>query len=54
MDILTRATVTALIDGAAAPSVSIYMPTHRAGNERAQDPLLLKNLVAEARSEKDE
>jgi hypothetical protein len=28
--------------------VSIFMPAHRAGNERQQDPIRLKNLLAEA------
>ncbi len=28
--------------------VSIYLPAHRAGNEKQQDPIRLKNLVAEA------
>src|SRR5436190_12519781 len=28
--------------------VSIFMPTHRAGGEQQQDPIRLRNLVAEA------
>jgi hypothetical protein len=28
--------------------VSIYVPTHRAGNEQQQDPIRLKNLLAQA------
>lgn len=33
--------------------VSIYLPTHPAGNEVAQDPIRLKNLLAHARGELD-
>jgi hypothetical protein len=32
-------------------SVSVYLPTHPTGNERAQDPIRLKNLLARARRE---
>ncbi len=28
--------------------ISIYMPTHRVGREQQQDPVRLKNLLAEA------
>jgi len=31
-----------------APAVSIFMPTHRAGQEIRQDPIRLKNLVRQA------
>lgn len=30
------------------PSVSLYMPTHRAGKEIRQDPIRLKNLISQA------
>lgn len=30
------------------PAVSIFMPTHRAGQEIRQDPIRLKNLVRRA------
>lgn len=31
------------------PSVSLFLPTHKAGREIRQDPIRLKNLVADAR-----
>ncbi|MFK8185716.1 MAG: hypothetical protein AB8B99_20260 [Phormidesmis sp.] len=33
----------------AFPYVSIYLPTHEAGREVKQDPIRLKNQIAEAR-----
>ena len=32
------------------PAISIFVPTHRAGQEIRQDPIRLKNLVKEAPS----
>ena len=34
-----------------APCVSIYMPTHRAGRETRQGPIMLANLLREARAQ---
>lgn len=48
MDIIDSATLASLVDTTSAPCVSIYMPTHRAGHEIAQDPIRLKNLLGEA------
>lgn len=38
-----------LTQTASSPCVSIYMPTHEAGREVRQDPIRLKNQLAEAR-----
>lgn len=48
MDILNPADVKSLITQQGKWSVSLYMPTHRAGNEQQQNPIRLKNLLAEA------
>jgi len=40
--------LTALIDAAPAPGVSIFLPTHVMGRETRQDPIRLKNLLGEA------
>jgi hypothetical protein len=48
MDILNPADLKALIAQQGKWSVSIYMPTHRVGREQQQDPIRLKNLLAEA------
>jgi hypothetical protein len=48
VDILTRDELRTLVSGSAEPSVSIYMPTHRAGRAIRQDPIRLKNLLEEA------
>jgi hypothetical protein len=37
-----------LLDESRAPAVSIFLPTHRAGQEIRQDPIRLKNLVRQA------
>ncbi len=37
-----------LLTGATPPCVSIYLPTHRAGADIQQDPIRLKNLLAQA------
>lgn len=49
-DIVTRDDLLHLARTAGEPSVSIYLPTHRAGSETTQDPIRLKNLVAQART----
>lgn len=38
-----------LTQDASSPCVSIYLPTHEAGREIRQDPIRLKNQIAEAR-----
>ena len=48
MDTIDRATFTALANHSGFPAVSLYLPTHRAGAERDQGPIRLKNLVRSA------
>lgn len=48
MDILNPTDLKSLISQQGKWSVSLYMPTHRIGNENQQDPIRLKNLLAEA------
>jgi hypothetical protein len=48
MDILNPADLKSLIAHQGKWSVSLYLPTHRVGNEQQQDPIRLKNLLAEA------
>ncbi len=48
MDILTLTDLKRLVAQAAGPCLSLYMPTHRAGPETQQDPILLKNLLGKA------
>lgn len=51
MNILSRADLKALINRPAADhtaSISLYMPTHRAGDQVRQDPIRLKNLIRQA------
>lgn len=45
----TRLDLTMLMDAKPSPGVSVYMPTHVRGVETRQDPIRLKNLIAEAR-----
>jgi hypothetical protein len=45
---LTQAELRLLAENAATPCVSLYMPTHRAGDQVQQDPIRLKNLLGEA------
>jgi hypothetical protein len=47
MDILTRGELRTLTRKTEGWCVSIYMPTHRVGAEIQQDPIRLKNLLAE-------
>ncbi len=52
MDIVTVPWLKALSSHQPGPCVSIYMPTHRTGGRgREQDPLRLKNLLAQADQE---
>jgi hypothetical protein len=49
MDILKRSDLKELVERDGKWYVSIYMPTHRAaGREQQQDPIRLKNLLAQA------
>ena len=48
MDILNPADLKSLITHRGKWCVSLYMPTHRVGREQQQDPIRLKNLLAEA------
>lgn len=48
MDILNPADLKSLIAQEGKWCVSMYMPTHRLGQEQQQDPIRLKNLLAEA------
>src|SRR6266542_3532264 len=48
MDVLKRTDLQQLVETNGKWHVSIYMPTHRAGNDRQQDPIRLRNLLAQA------
>jgi len=48
MDILNPTDLKTLIAKQGKWCVSLYLPTHRAGREQQQDPVRLKNLLAEA------
>ena len=48
MDILNPTALKSLISQQGKWCVSIYMPTHPVGREQQQDPIRLKNLLAEA------
>lgn len=48
MDIITHAQLRDLVEAGTSPSVSIFLPTHRAGRDTRQDPVHLKNLLREA------
>ena len=48
MDILNPTDLKKLIEQQGKWCVSLYMPTHRMGREQQQDPIRLKNLLAEA------
>ncbi len=48
MDILKPADLKSLIAQNGKWCVSLYMPTHRVGREQQQNPIRLKNLLAEA------
>jgi hypothetical protein len=49
MDLLSKEELTALAEQQTSLAVSIFMPTHRVGREVQQNPIRLKNLLAEAR-----
>src|SRR5690349_21164604 len=48
MDILNPTALKSLIAEQGKWCVSLYMPTHRLGREQQQDPIRLKNLLAQA------
>jgi hypothetical protein len=48
MDILNPTALKSLIAQQGKWCVSLYMPTHRVGREQQQDPIRLKNLLAQA------
>lgn len=50
MDLVRPRDLRRLLDNSTEPSVSVYLPTHRAGPEVRQDPIRLKNLLGEARA----
>lgn len=49
MNVLNRERISELMKHRAPLSVSIFMPTHRAGREQQQDTIRLKNLANQAR-----
>jgi hypothetical protein len=51
LDIVTADDVASLLEHTGDTVASIYLPTHRSGAETRQDPIRLKNLLNEARSE---
>ncbi|WP_304639929.1 baeRF3 domain-containing protein [Pseudomonas sp.] len=50
-ELLTRETLTELLNVAEQPCLSLYMPTHRAFPEREQDPIRFRNLLRELRDQ---
>ncbi len=48
MSKLSMNEVKTLVENLEGPCVSIFMPTHRAGEQIRQDPIRLKNLIREA------
>lgn len=48
MDLLRPRDLRELVEAPPRPSVSIYMPSHRAGPETRQDPIRLKNMLGQA------
>jgi hypothetical protein len=48
MDVLKRTDLQRLVEMNGKWHVSIYTPMHRVGNEQQQDPIRLKNLMAQA------
>jgi hypothetical protein len=47
MSLLSMNEVRTLMEKPEGLSVSIFMPTHRAGQQTRQDPIRLKNLIRE-------
>jgi len=48
MDVVSSSDVRALVESSERNSVSIFLPTHRAGVDTQQDPIRLKNLLRKA------
>jgi hypothetical protein len=48
MKILTLDQIKELAQQTASPSISIFLPTHRAGQDTQQDPIRFKNLLRDA------
>lgn len=48
MESLTLDQIKGLAQQMASPSISIFLPTHRAGRETQQDPIRFKNLLRDA------
>ncbi|MFP4323312.1 MAG: hypothetical protein ACLFTK_12735, partial [Anaerolineales bacterium] len=48
MNLFTQDDLRQLLDHEALPSVSLYMPTYRAGAETRQNPIRFKNLMGDA------
>jgi hypothetical protein len=48
MDTLDRESLTSLTREFGFPCISLYMPTHRAGAAKEQDPIRLRNLLSQA------
>jgi hypothetical protein len=48
MDVVDRESLVSLAQHRGWPSVSIYLPTHRTGDGKDQDPIRLKNLIRQA------
>ena len=51
MDKADRDTLASLARHLGWPSISVYLPTHRSGQDKEQDPLRLKNLLTRASRE---
>src|SRR5438874_2551260 len=51
MDLSTARKFRELLTGPNGPCISIYMPTHRRGEETQQDPIRFKNLVSETQKQ---
>ena len=48
MENLTLDQIKGLAQPTQSPSISIFLPTHRAGQDTQQDPIRFKNLLREA------
>jgi hypothetical protein len=51
IDLLPRDLLSGLVGSDPETSVTFYLPTHRVGTERDQDPIRLEHLIQQARSE---
>ena len=48
METLDRDALVSLSAHSGWPSISLYLPTHRSGSEKEQDPIRFKNLLRSA------